>query len=330
MELSYMSAGNQNGVASKDFLRRVAEGSANVDDSGNFSIEVLRSALLRQFNLTLVNTLQENVRNLEITNFDGFICNKQSHWFAIRKINGRFWNLNSMIERPEQISHFKLAAEVEALRREGYSVFCVAEIGSLPAECKDERELTSGRGQKEFWWKESDLIAGTGSRGYSNPWSNVGNGMRLDGKPTTARNSADHEGSYTVEGLSEEEMLQMAMSASLQPETQSHFLQSQSRPSLDVDYDKMDVPPEPEVGTNGAVRIQFRFPDGKRITRRFLKSDSVKILFAFVHRQLWNEGSGRILELKVGFPPTKDLSLLCDLTIEGANLSGESIQCRYS
>jgi len=337
VELSYMSAGNQNGVASKDFLRRVAEGSANVDASGNFSIEVLRSALLRQFQLTLVNTMQENIRNVEITNFDGFICNKQSHWFAIRKINGRYWNLNSMIERPEQISHFKLAAEVEGLRNAGYSVFCVAEAGCLPAECKDESELTSGRGQKEFWWRESDLIAGTGSRGYSNPWSNVGNGMRLDGKPATGSSSAgvggggEGSGGYTVEGLSEEEMLQIAMSESLQqqppPPPTTTIAQSSN---WDVDYYEMDLPPEPEVGTVGAVRIQFRLPDGKRVTRRFLKSDSVKILFAFVHRHLLNEGCGRrIFELKAGFPP-KDLLSLCDLTIEKANLSGESIQCRYS
>jgi len=39
MELNYM-ANNEHGVNSKDYLRRVAEGSGNVDPSGNFSIEV--------------------------------------------------------------------------------------------------------------------------------------------------------------------------------------------------------------------------------------------------------------------------------------------------
>lgn len=331
MELNYMSAGNRNGVASKDFLRRVAEGSGNVDDTGNFSIEVLRSALLGQFNLTLVNTLQENVRNVEITEFDGFICNRQSHWFAIRKMNGRFWNLNSTLERPVQISHFRLAAEMEALRNEGYSVFCVAEIGCLPAECRDESELTN-RGQKDFWWKESDLIAGTGTRGYSNPWSNVGNGMRLDGKPTS---SGIHSGggggdgaatSYTVEGLTEEEMIQMAMSASLQPQDQDRDTLGQRGDLLR--FDSMELSPEPDPGTPGAVRIQFRLPDGRRVTRRFLKSDSVQVLYSYVHQEC-PTGGGQTLELRAGFPP-KDLSTLYNMTIENANLSGESIQCRYS
>ena len=57
-----MSAGNSGGTASKDYLKRIAEGSGNVDPSGNFSIEVLRSALINGFNLTLANTLQEKVR----------------------------------------------------------------------------------------------------------------------------------------------------------------------------------------------------------------------------------------------------------------------------
>ena len=75
-----MSAGNKNGIASKDYLQRLAEGSGNVDASGNFSIEVLRSALLTRFNLTLANTMQETVRNVEITSLMGS--------FAINKVIG--------------------------------------------------------------------------------------------------------------------------------------------------------------------------------------------------------------------------------------------------
>jgi Ataxin-3 len=42
MELNFMASGNKDGVASKDYLKRLAEDSGNVDPSGNFSIEVLR------------------------------------------------------------------------------------------------------------------------------------------------------------------------------------------------------------------------------------------------------------------------------------------------
>jgi ataxin-3 len=142
MELNYMASNNEGGVSSKDYLKRIAEGSGNVDESGNFSIEVLRSALLSRYNLELPNIRQQGLSKLEITTMDGFICNRSSHWFAIRKINDRYWNLNSTLERPEVISHFRLAAEMEALQNSGYSVFCV--VDSLPPPCTNEAMMDQG------------------------------------------------------------------------------------------------------------------------------------------------------------------------------------------
>lgn len=137
-----MSQNNEGGVNSKDYLKRIAEGSGNVDESGNFSIEVLRSALMNRYGLELPNIRQQGVNSLEITTMDGFICNRSSHWFAIRKINGRYWNLNSTNERPELISHFNLAKEMEGLQASGYSVFCVVE--RLPPPCTSEAEMDRG------------------------------------------------------------------------------------------------------------------------------------------------------------------------------------------
>ena len=79
-----MAANDEGGINSKEYLQRVAEGSSNVDDSGNYSIEVLRTALLRSCKLTLANVRQENIRSRDITSFDGFICNRDSHWIAVR------------------------------------------------------------------------------------------------------------------------------------------------------------------------------------------------------------------------------------------------------
>lgn len=137
-----MANNNEGGLASKDYLKRVAEGSGNVDDSGNFSIEVLRSALLSRYGLELPNIRQQGLSKVEITTMEGFICNRSSHWFAIRKINDRYWNLNSTLERPELISHFRLAAEVEALHNSGYSVFCV--VDSLPPPCTEVSMMDQG------------------------------------------------------------------------------------------------------------------------------------------------------------------------------------------
>lgn len=137
-----MSQNNEGGVNSKDYLKRMAEGSGNVDESGNFSIEVLRSALMNRYGLELPNIRQQSVKSIEITTMDGFICNRSSHWFAIRKINGRYWNLNSTNERPELISHFNLAKEMEGLMDKGYSVFCVVE--RLPPPCTSEAMMDQG------------------------------------------------------------------------------------------------------------------------------------------------------------------------------------------
>jgi ataxin-3 len=251
--------------------------------------------------LTLVNTLQENVRHVEITTFDGFICNRSSHWFAIRKINGMFWNLNSTLEKPKQISHFHLATEIESLRNGGFSVFCVT--GSLPPPCKNENELTT-RGDARFWWKEEDLVKGTGSRGYSNSWENLGNGMRLDGKQASEPDVVD------LQGMTEEEMIAMAVEASMQ-QTEDTTIQAK-------------VGPEPDLNQENAVRIQFRFPNGNKVARRFLKTEQVQVLAAFVQEQC----DGKRVEIKAGFPP-KSLSPMYKETLENANLIGEQIICQY-
>ena len=61
MELVYMAQNNEGGTKSKDYLKRQAEGSGNVDDSGNFSIEVLRSAVMNRFGLEFPNIRQQGV-----------------------------------------------------------------------------------------------------------------------------------------------------------------------------------------------------------------------------------------------------------------------------
>jgi hypothetical protein len=86
----------------------------------------------------------------------------------------------------------------------------------------------------EYWWKEDDLVKGKGDAitAATDPWRDVGSGMRLDGKSTM----------NTIEGLTEEEMLQMALAASMEPTSVP---------------EKVALTPEPPAGTAGAVRIQF-------------------------------------------------------------------------
>ena len=312
MELAYMAQNDEGGVNSKDYLKRVSEGSGNVDPSGNFSLQVLNAALTNMFSISLTNIRQEGaLKNIrDVTDLQGFICNKQSHWFAIRKINDRYWNLNSTNDCPIIISHFNLAKEIEKLQLEGYHVFFVKE--TLPQPCQSFEE-SEGRGLPQFWWKEEDLLSGgrsTSTNGATNHWrsDNVGSGFRLDGKSTS-----DESKSY-VEGLTEEEMLQMALAASLE----------KNEEVKSTDIDEFILKPEPIASEANTVRIQLRLPGGTKVVRRFYEKDPVGMIYAFVQDRCRDQS----FELRAGFPP-KNLSDKKLITISEANLGGEMIQGRF-
>jgi len=188
------------------------------------------------------------------------------------------------------------------------TVFCVP--NELPPSCttKSQRE----QGLPQYWWKEDDLVKGKGKDAVTaatDTWSNVGSGMRLDGRTSNINGNV-------IEGLTEDEMLQMALTASLEPATATATL-----------GENITLTTEPQAGTPGAARIQFRLPNGFRSVRRFLESDSVHMLYAYVESES-NDEKGRRLDLRFGFPP-KDLELIRTKTIGEASLSGEAIQCRF-
>jgi Ataxin-3 len=271
---------------------------------------VLRAALKNKYGLDLPNIRMEGMRNLEVTEIEGFICNREAHWFAIRKINGRFWNLNSMQERPVIISHFKLAQEIQNLQNSGYSVFCVPAGLPPPCSSKSQRE----RGLPQYWWKEEDLVQGKGSSAITaatDPWRDVGTGMRLDGGHTTSSPGR-------IGDLTEEEQIQLALAASMEPTVAA---------AANDDSIIIDLTPEPPAGKD-ACRIQFRLPDGSKKVRRFLLNDSVKMLYSFVDQE--SSGSqGRRLQLMAGFPP-KNLEGSKDKTIGEASLAGETVSSKYA
>lgn len=66
----------------------------------------------------------------------GFICNSSAHWFALRKINKIWYNLNSTNKRmPEIISDFYLSAFLQAVKESGYQIFSVE--GEFPESSED-------------------------------------------------------------------------------------------------------------------------------------------------------------------------------------------------
>lgn len=310
-EMAFLAENTEGGTSNRDYLERAREGSGNVDDAGNFSIQVLRLVLEQRFDRSLPSVQGEEMKGKgeDLTTNEGFILNRSNHWLAIRLVAGSFWVLDSLKERPEIISHFRLAAEIEAYTAQGYCVFACAG-GPLPTQPKELWELE--RGRAEYWWKEADLrAAGRGEKGAkgnigrldTDVWRNLGSGTRLDGGG--AKSSAPAPAAADVvdlTGLSEDEQMALALSASLAP----------------APAPAAEVKPEPPAG-DAAVRIQIRLPDGKRVVRRFLSAAAVEEIYAFVE----GEAGGRVA-LKAFFPP-RDIGHLRSETVEGAKLAGEAL-----
>jgi Ataxin-3 len=306
IELQFLSQSNEGGVRSPDYIRRLMEGSQHVNAMGNFSIEVLKAALQQRYGIQLPHLSHADLASSEITEFQGFLCHKSDHWFAIRRIGRRFWNLNSTLERPIAISHFKLATEMRVWQNEGYTIFCVPsglpEGGSKPAH-----DQTASSNYIR-WHRMSDLLRGKSTA--KDPWDNVGSGIRLDERRANGN---------SVDNLTEEEQLMLALQYSIE--------QTQKKASDAASVTAIPVPEEPAANTPGSVRIQFRLPpDGRKPSvRRFLQTDPVGVIYSFVQREL---DSSREFELLYGFPP-KDLSSVRTQTMGGAKLANESIICRY-
>ena len=169
-------------VASERRLNASASyASGNVDESGNFSVQVLRSAVQRSHGLDLLSWSSEAGRGTkDPTEENGFIvnahgerayllyidraelnfqCIDSDHWFSIRQINMQWWDLNSTLDKPGYISNFYLSALLSQYREEGCTVFLV--VGNLPP-CGVKSDFTSAMNPEAMsrWYRVCDLLPG--------------------------------------------------------------------------------------------------------------------------------------------------------------------------
>ncbi|KAH8992774.1 Josephin-domain-containing protein [Lactarius hatsudake] len=111
---------------------RVGRESANMDDTGFFSVQVLENALnvwgqriciyCRDSISLTTGTSHRNQR--------AFILNYDQHWFTLRRFGnsegaGYWFNLNSFLDRPEWIGETYLGMVLQQAEAEGYSTFVV-------------------------------------------------------------------------------------------------------------------------------------------------------------------------------------------------------------
>lgn len=69
------------------FLNIYKDGSNNVAEDGNFSIQVLTEALKKTANLIVQSVDAKINQGQDLSNETGFICNSAAHWFTIRKVD---------------------------------------------------------------------------------------------------------------------------------------------------------------------------------------------------------------------------------------------------
>lgn len=123
----------EGGLNSDDYQQFMHQPSGNLDDSGYFSVQVIASAL-KVWGLELVPFSSTDpvaqAAQADPTQLQAYICNYKEHWFTIRKLGGRWFNLNSLLSGPEPISRTYLALFLVQLQQEGYSIFVV--VGPLP------------------------------------------------------------------------------------------------------------------------------------------------------------------------------------------------------
>ncbi|GAV65498.1 Josephin domain-containing protein [Cephalotus follicularis] len=134
---------------------------------------------------------------------NAFICHLHNHWFCIRKVNGEWYNFDSLYAAPQHLSKFALSAYLDSLKGFGWSIFLVR--GNFPTECPIlSFEASNGYGQ---WLSPEDAERITKS-------CNSGQSSR---KPNLFQGHSDQSSFGETELLSdmEDEDLKAAIAASL-------------------------------------------------------------------------------------------------------------------
>ncbi|KAH9994008.1 Josephin-domain-containing protein [Russula vinacea] len=105
--------------------------SANMDDTGFFSIQVLENAL-NVWDQNLIRWRSEAMQPYHDRPQDqrAFILNCENHWFTLRRFGnsenlGLWFNLDSSLDRPEWVSETYLGAWLQQAEEDGYSTFVV-------------------------------------------------------------------------------------------------------------------------------------------------------------------------------------------------------------
>lgn len=328
-------------------LQWLGQDSTNVDDSGNFSISVLREALRRSKNVNL-ETAPELVRAAlsDPNRHDAYLLNLQAHWFALRRLptsSGPCWfNLNSLLPVPEIVSDFYLSAFLTQMKEDGYSIFVVT--GALPPTSKDRYTTPATCWHTVGEVRTRQATAGPAARSVARQQAQKRAREMASDDPEYAaalaaslRESSETGSSrgYSA-GMSEDDMLRMALEASMASESGGNaaraFKRRQAAPDEDADIKaaiamslssaasapasssvsapaptpapaRAPLAPEPAEDAP-CVRVMVRIPgvEPAEQKRRFAPDAPADALFGWVASCLPAASAHKTFQLVSGFP----------------------------
>jgi len=231
--------------------------SQNVDESGNFSIQVLEMAL-ESFQIKLnrdegeVRNALKSVNDVRVQDSGlesvAFVFNQQNHWYAARWLYREFWVLDSMKDKPEPVSRFELSNYIKEMRERGWSVFVTK--GRLPP-------VADFDGSKDWYTYGADAL-----------------GKSEDKRPKVA--------SFQGKGYSLKDNSGLVVDPTEDPELALAIQMSRTEyDAAPPDAKAVQLADEP--GKDGtAITIQLVLPGaGKRVRRRFDQGLTADQLYAW-------------------------------------------------
>ena len=126
-------------------------------ENGNYSYDVITKVLGEKLGFRLVYVPPAERHNvIDTLDIRAFICLEHHNWYGIRKINGKFYKLDSKMDRPVVINNI-----VEALPELAYYIDLSSDIeGKLNSFCQHEVPVPPPlcyQGQNVAWFSEESL-----------------------------------------------------------------------------------------------------------------------------------------------------------------------------
>ena len=246
----------------------------NVDDDGNYGIQVLEKALkIYGSELTPLKKRQAISYIEKNGKIEALIFNSSIHWFAIRKINDIWFNLNSTnsLPGPEIISDFYLSAFIQGAEDVGFTNFLVTNLPKLP---ELNGNMYSNLQKYQSLVKFEEIIKAKELKNAAIKEKEME--QKKKEEEESKKFKAFSGKGYTVD--------EHALDAGLNDEEEDDEMKQAMKLSLDefAQSTLKELPPEPK---DGGFNIIVSY-NGKNFSRRFNDNDKIKHIIMFVKSQI--------------------------------------------